>query len=225
MLMRFCLFVIIVIFTASVSNANVFYDDGQPHTFQDSINGSLYVDYEVPQSTGTTVDIIDPAVVGDTLFTFGTSRVNLSGGSIQGGQYISGIVADDFSCIAIVGGTVGDTIVGLADSFFDISGGNITADMVIAAGEVGCYDTSTFKFHGTDFKIDSIPVDYGIYNAQYKSSGILSGKLADGTTFESSFTIYDGGSIVLVPEPTSLSMFLVGMQIFAWRRKKSKQST
>ncbi len=200
-----------------------FLDDGDFHTIEDTVTGSLYVDYDVPPSIGTSVEIIGGGEVMDTIYTYGTSEVTIHGGSVWGGQYIEAIVAADSSQITVNSGTVGDTIVGLNDSYFTFSGGDLQGNFVIAAGEVGMWDTSTFLFSGVGFTIDGDPAPYGVYDTGGTGhrEGSISGTLDDGSSFASSYTMYDGGSIVIVPEPLTAGLVAVGgLALIPLRRRR-----
>ena len=205
--------------------ATLYLDDGAAHVLDTVVNGSLYVDYEVPSSTGTSVSIMENGEVMDTIKAFGTSVVTLDGGNVWGGQYLSAIEAFDQSRIHLLAGTVNDLIVGLNDSVFTISGGTLNADLVIAAGEVGNYDRSSFTFAGSEFVLDGTVVPYGTYEAGEDNfrEGSLSGTLEDGSPLSVSYTMYDGGKIVLVPETTApplLLLFVSFLSICLHKRKR-----
>ena len=213
---------ITMVLAAGRCMGDLYLDDGGSYTIEDTVSGSLYVDYNVPPSTGTTVEIIAPGEVMDTVYTYGTSELTINRGSVGGGQYVAGIVAADTSRGAVESGTIGDTIVGLADSAFRFSGGSIQGDFVIAAGEIGNYDRSTFVFVGSDFLIDGQPAPYGVYDTGGTGfrAGSIAGTLADGNPFGSPYTMYDGGSIVLVPEPLTLAALVPGGVAIAMRRRR-----
>ncbi|MFP4216937.1 MAG: PEP-CTERM sorting domain-containing protein [Phycisphaerae bacterium] len=200
---------------------DLFLDDGGFHIIEDTVTGSLYVDYDVPPSTGTSVSISGGEVM-DTVYTYGTSTLLINGGSIWGGQYIEAIVASDTSQVSVDSGTLGDTIVGLNDSAFRFAGGHLQGDFIIAAGEVGSYDRSTFTFVGHSFMIDGDPAPYGTYDTGGTNfrQGSISGTLADGMSFATNYTMYDGGSIVLVPEPLTASLLVFGGLAALSRRRR-----
>jgi len=199
------------------SSADLFLDDGAAHVLTTVVNGNLYVDYEAPPSTGTSVTIVENGEVMDTIQAYGTSVVTVDGGGVWGGQFISAIEAFDQSHFDILAGTIEDTIVGLNDSVFNISGGNLNADLVIAAGEVGSYDRSSFTFTGTGFELDGEVVPYGVYDAGEDNfrEGTVSGILEDGTAFSVNYTMYDGGSIALVPEMSAHPLLISAVAFFA----------
>lgn len=214
--------VIVALCHGIASGADLYFNDGGFYVIADSVEGSVYVDYDVPPSTGTSVEISGGGEVMDTVYTFGTSTLLINGGSIWGGQYIDAIVASDTSQVSVDSGTVGDTIVGLNDSAFRFAGGQVEGDFIIAAGEVGSYDRSTFTFVGHSFMIDGDPAPYGTYGTGGTNSrqGSIAGTLADGTSFATNYTMYDGGSIVLVPEPLTAGMLILGGLALLRRRRR-----
>lgn len=206
------------------STADLYLDDGAAHVLNSVVNGNVFVDYEVPTSTGTYVLIGAGGDITDSLKTFGTSSVTLDGGRIQGGQFISAIEAFDEAHVTILAGTINDSIVGLNDSVFSISGGNLNGDLIIAAGEVGSYDRSSFTFTGTGFELDGEAAPFGVYDAGEDNfrEGTLSGILEDGTAFSVNYTLYDGGNLALVPEISAhpLLVFAIAFFAFLFRGRK-----
>lgn len=126
----------------------------------------------------------------------GNSQVTISGGSIGGG-----ISARDSSKITISGGSIAANLRAYHSSEVTVSGGLLGRDIWV--GSRSGSNDSTITFVGSNFAIDGASVEYGEYGTGGLSSlhGTLTGTLANGDLLNNDFDIYDGSSIVLVPEP------------------------
>lgn len=119
----------------------------------------------------------------NSLYANDHSRVEISGG-----QYLFG--AGGFADVSISGGVFVDPVAAMESSRVMITGGVIPE--LKAGMELGEH-SSVITVAGWGFNYP--------YGSILDRSGRLNGLLASGEPIDAAFTIYDGASIVLVPEP------------------------
>jgi len=136
------------------------------------------------------------------LLAYENSNVIISGGTISGLN--PGLSAYDTSNVTISGGSIDGYLYAFSSSNVTLSGGTIGGDILI-------YGTLTVD--GQDFLIDGRSFPYG---GTFDSGGLaerrgsLSCTLANGDLMAKNFTIYKGGSLVLIPEPATLTLLMLG---------------
>lgn len=153
--------------------------------------------------TGTVLNVTG-GIVGDGLTAYGTSVVNISGGKVG-----SGFHATHQSVVNISGGSVGVGFRADYDSTVNITGGSIGRSFFAADGSkvnlaggtigdgFGVSSHSELTISGNEFRIDGVLVDLSdfadeprlIYLWEYS---LLSGTLADGSTFAFGIADTDG---------------------------------
>ena len=155
--------------------------------------------------------------IGDN-FQATESTVNISGGSVG-----VGFDASDGSTINITGGTIGDNFGVSFGGTVNVSGGNIGAGFSATPG-------SEVNIFGTEFFLNGTPVEDLILGqttiiSERGENGVLSGLLADGTSFE--FDLNDGFDSTLritrvagVPEPGSGLILAITSILWLSRRRK-----
>lgn len=170
----------------------------------------------------------------DGLWASGNTQVTISGGSI--GQPHYGLNASDSAQVTITGGLILGYLYASGNTQIAMSGGSIAAHLrasgnsqvTFSGGTIGetIYAGSGYlpdaciTFIGTDFAINGTPVGYGEFDTRGHDSihGTLTGTLASGDYLNNEFYIYGDSSIVLIPEPATLILLVLGGVML--RRKK-----
>ena len=185
------------------------------------------IDDSVLVSNGTHIEVAEGGDINGYLRLFDTSEAIISGGDVGFLQAYhnssftlsDGAIGTDINTFqtsvgTITGGQVGQHLVLYYDSQVHVTGGHLNGSITIGK-DVG---DATITFYGTDFAINGTSVDYGQYTYSDYPSGGLSGILQSGDVISKPFTIYDGSSMVLVPEPTTL--LLVGLGGLLLRKRR-----
>ena len=87
-----------------------------------------------------------------------------------------------------------------------------------SVGELGAFGTSTVTFDGQDFVLGT---GLSFDGNKVMGTGILSGKLMDGTAWSTSILVHDAGATILaIPEPATLSLLTLGGLAMLRRRGK-----
>lgn len=180
----------------------------------------------------TVVHIVDPADLDEDLLVFDSSIVYISGGDVcenaafydtskvymSGGSisdnihlydrsqfFISGTTNEldvlrthDRSRITMTGGGAGNLIAG-DESLIRISGGDLNDNRGFP-GEITLLaeNAATIVVRGSEFNYPRGPISENL--------GLLSGRLASGESILATFEIRDSGTILLVPEPSSIML-------------------
>jgi hypothetical protein len=146
------------------------------------------------------------------------SQVTIFAGSIDGK-----VSAYDNSSVTISGGSVGLSVWAFQSSQVNILGGDI-------APETFAKDSSWLTFFGTDFAVDSESVYPGDLASDFALpgtdpwgrsclTGVITGILADGSTLDTTFYIYDGADITFdVPEPAAFFLLALGATLLRKHR-------
>lgn len=138
----------------------------------------------------------------------------MSNGSVGGNLY-----AYDSSHVTILGGLVNGRLLSTGDSNVTISGGTVSGNLsaygqvTVSGGTIGgMLQVVTLVMEGSDFSIDGRPVDLGEYGTGGRDLvyGTLSGTFPDGETFTNEFEMYNGGCLILTPEPATLALLALG---------------
>jgi len=192
--------------------------------------GSFLQAYDSSQVTVSGGSVNSYLWVGDS------SQVTVSGGSVW-----RWLVAEESSQVTVSAGSIKEDLFAEDSSQVTVSGGSIdldliargTSDVTISGGSIGgeifaghAYDdNSLITFVGRDFAINSISVGYGEFDTGGMDwvHGTLTGTLADGDPLNNGFYIYGDSSIVLVPEPATLSFLALGSLALLKKRKGHKQ--
>ncbi len=173
------------------------HDSSQVTVSGGSVNSYLWAS-DISQVT------VSGGSVGRWLLAEETSQVTVSGGSIE-----EDLFARDSSQVTVSGGSIDLDLIASETSEVTISGGLISEG--IWAG-VRPTDDSLITFDGSDFAINGISVGYGEFDTGGMDwvHGTLTGTLANGDPLNNGFYIYGDSSIVLVPEPATLSFLALG---------------
>ena len=168
----------------------------------------------------------------------GVSKVNLMGGSVGGGR----LKAWGGTQVMISGGNVGDITVSFDNSQLTITSGSVgqvegysTQPIMISGGQISGplllarFDTNDTRtiIYGSDFAVNGVGVDYGVIPQHNLSATgwseepfrTLTGTLANGNSLNMPFKMIGGAYLVLVPEPATLGLILIGGVILSGRRK------
>jgi hypothetical protein len=167
---------------------------------------------------------IDSGYVKHNVFAHDNSILNISGGSVKSDIVVNDNAQGIFSnCsvnristyqnsqFTIESGLVTKSCLAYGDSLINIHGG-------IFNGIFQAIENGTFAFYGSDFLIDGKPLYPGRYFASDFTQGQLTGILENGNALNAGLTFYgDTSSIVIIPEPATLSLLALGA-IFMKRR-------
>lgn len=199
--MKRLVFLCVLIITP-ISNATNF-NDGKTHNIDYSLA-------EVKVESQTTVNILDGASIADFVHVFHNSQVNVLGGYIGGD-----VTAWGSSVVNLSDGYVVDQLNGYNNSRIYLTGGQIATNCP-PPYDINLSDQAVLTIEGSNFLVNGIPVGAGII----RSSGTLSGILANGDTIDVEFYTNDGAHIVLIPEPATL--LLLGLGGLILRKKLYK---
>lgn len=206
-------FVMVVLFLCSpYASGTIHFKDGLTHNINYQINDNVWVDYQSP-SMYTTVNLLAGASISSPYYFrgYGHSRINVRGGSINGNFYIA-----DSGQVNISGGSIGSNLHSYDSSQVDISGGEI--------GILLLSDQSKIKIFGCDFAVDGQSVGYGELTSifggiwGFEPFRFLTGTLTSNEPINSLFFIGENARIILIPEPASALLMVIG--IFALRQRR-----
>jgi hypothetical protein len=141
----------------------------------------------------THVTILEPAEIEQSVLVFGSSIVQMNGGTV------GGFITDGTSSVNITGGTIQNEIDAQGSSTVTIAGGNIF-------GDLNPENSSTIFIVGSGFNFPYGPVS--------TSSGSLMGTLASGHLLDVFFNIDGEAHLVLVPEASTLALLACGAVVF-----------
>ena len=200
------------------------------------VNGSSYV-----KVTGGTIVANDEGnlKLSDTSeLLFAGGQVGVNGGTscsdlgvegsafatITGGQ-IERLTVFDYGQVEIRGGTIGyanwqNAALIHQESSTHVYGGDLIGQIRLGANPYWPDESCQLFVHGTNFKINGLPVEYGTYinpNKPGYTDYYLTGILLSGETINNHIYLYDDSSLVLIPEPATL--FLLGLGVVMLRRK------
>ena len=136
---------------------------------------------------------------GEVLEDF--EAVNIATANVYGGEIHADISAENVAEVNVYGGVIG-----------------AGSDSILES-----YGNGLITLFGSDFQIDGVDAVYG---AITDNSGVLSGKLADGSAFEMDFErIRVGGKrgeifLAQIPEPASLVLLGLGCLMMVGRKSK-----
>lgn len=216
---------------AGPASATVIFDDGNVHNIDYVIAQGVVVS-DSPTGQGTTVNFLTGSEVSYVISCFGHGAVTLDGGQVDwlvgygqsaltalsGSAAVIGPVEDgsldvlggDFNTVVvdgngevtITGGAMFDLMA--SGGAMDVFGGQIISD-------VEANGASVVTFHGSGFNYPYGPIP--------DLSGTLTGTLASGDSLSIGFN-RSTGTIVLVPEPLTMSLMAAGGVSLLRRRQR-----
>lgn len=213
-------------------------NDGGTHVI-DTVYNDYYgvqIDFNKP-GIGTFVELKEGGRTTGCLVSHGDSEILVSGGRVD-----SWLIAEDNSKITVNGGEIKYSVRAYHQSEIVITGGIINqyleswgnASVIVSGGRIGSiilagykntnstwpdYDTATLTLVGSNFEINGIHVANGRYYMDDYSSGHLKGMLQNGDLLDNDFQIWDGASIILIPEPTTVSLFALAGLLLRKRKR------
>jgi hypothetical protein len=177
------------------------YDSSQVNISGGSFGGSLIADFSSQvRISGVSID--------ESLFAYKNSQVSISGGSIH-----HSLIAYEYSQVSISGGSISEDLLASGNNQVSISGGSIGGGLNVYAfsqanisgGSIGgglyALNSSQITIYGSGFNYP-----YGTLTGR----GLLTGTLASGEIINNAFYVYSNARIVLVPEPSTLSILALG---------------
>lgn len=162
---------------------------------------------------------------------FAGGQVGISGGTsasdvriedsafatITGGN-IERLLLFDYGEAEITGGTIGYVSWQIAallhqQSITHVYGGDFIGEIRLGANPNWLDESCELFVHGTNFKINGLPVEYGTFtnsNGQNYTDYYLTGTLETGEAISNYIFVYDNSSLVLIPEPATLALLALG---------------
>lgn len=160
---------------------------------------------------------------GGGVWSYGNSKFIISGGRILAGGYATGSSQMVFS-----GGQIG-LLKAWNNAQLTITGGVIDYGLTTSHHGQIIIEGSDFKINGFSVAYGDTAKDYGEILTEYINdgdvqswSGVITGRLSDGTYMENEFYLNDvygsTGNISFIPEPATILIFGLG-GLTVWRRK------
>jgi len=180
------------------------FDDGEFHMIDWVTDDTVYV-RDSSFGDVTTANLVDGGEVWGDFDVFDYSEIIITGGYVY-----DDVIANDHAIVTISGGLIGNGLRAHDNSRVYISGGQI-------AGEYGSGGLHTFTgnslvtIYGTGFNYPYGPIPDEL--------GTLTGTLLSGELINWDFDITRPASIVLVPEPATISLLLGGIGLWLVRRR------
>jgi hypothetical protein len=164
------------------------------------------------------------------LYTFNNSLANIYGGQIN--HFLD---AGNDSIVNIHNGVINGDLFAVNRANVSMHDGYITQNLrvwedahcllsggiVYGAIVVGYFmdDKATLTIKGQDFNINGQTVGAGVYYANDFATGTITGILSNGDCLNNNFEIVGDSCIVLVPEPTTLSLLALGAVLLRRKRR------
>jgi len=160
----------------------------------------------------------------DDVYAANRATVRLSGGIIT-----DDLEADDNSLIVMTGGSVGEDVESFGGTII-ISGGTFAASSTSLDSGLGVSLGGTIELIGSNFRLNGNAIDSGSLT---QISGLLSGTLADGSTFtDIPFTrnLLGNGNlgaltVTAIPEPATVLLLSVCCATLLTMRLRKKDSS
>lgn len=223
-----------------------------PGTHVDLVNGGMVFSLTVYNNGSIAMP---GGTVEERILARDNSTVHMSGGLVDYGLIVldnstitmSGgtvgvIYADRDSAVTISGGTIQSEFVSHDNSAITMSGGvareahshdnsTITMSGGVIERDFRVYDSATVYLEGSNFRVNGTSLVNGDKLSNFvdffdnRYHGIITGTLADGSTLNNYFSIWNTGGhagtgdIIIIPEPCSL--VLLGLGGLVLRRRKS----
>ena len=171
--------------------------------------------YGIDAQSISEVNLLGGSVGGGRLKAWGGTRVMISGGNVS-----DITVSFDNSQLTITGGSVGQ-VESYSPKPIVVSGGIVSGPLLLA----GPAESIQAEIFGTGFRIDGVPVDYGVIPAVNPNSNgwndepfrTLSGTLLDGREINIEFKMLRT-SLQLIPEPATGGLLLLAWSVVLRRR-------
>jgi len=242
--LKILLLIMLCLIAVESQGTTITLNDGQHHIVDYNYNtGGFWVDRGDGEILGTTLEIVQGGKCGVAVGNMG--KVILAEG------VLTGIYAEHNSFVTFLSGTLDDGYFGVGNSHLEMSGGIITGDSYsrgiwlrnystatisggMLSGDFMLRDSSALTLVGSDFAINGVSVslyedikDYATYehisDGIYGYTGTITGTLADGSSLNNYFEIWDNGgvsngNIYLIPEPCSV--LLLGFGVLILRKRK-----
>lgn len=177
------------------------------------------------ESFDTSTILMSGGFVFDDIFAHDSSHVLMTGGSTTSGLLAedsatvllaAGIVGThlellNFSFGTVTGGLIGGCIIAHGSSTVEVSGGSV--DCIVADSDPDSADPAVvITLVGTGFMVNGVPAPLGPIPSEYGDEGTISGTLASGETINAIFRRNSSlQEIVLVPEPSSAALVILGL--------------
>ena len=187
---------------ANSANATIVYNDGGVHEINTDLFQAVEI-YDGPLNQPTTVKLLLGGEIRD-IDVYEHGLFYMTGGRINGT-----FALHNFGQAEISGGIVNE------DPFYVTNNSRLT----ITGGQVSeplrMFESCEVYVHGTDFKIDGVPVPYGPVAV---TTGRLTGTLLYGQ-IQLPFFIQDNSKLVLVPEPATILLLSLGILTLLKKRR------
>ena len=245
---KYILSIIFVGLLVSVARSDIILNDGATHNIDYHSGAVGYVIVEDNfWSESTTANLLSGGYINGSFTAKENSKVNILGGEIRwmvtstdnsnlhisGGIVGDGVRVNGQGLTLISGGYINDELWSLSVGQLQITGGHIGGEILIngsgqvkiSGGEfdnrISISDSANVVFEALNCTLDGHSVTGLITNPlSQPNQGHLIGLILDGSQLDIQLNLAGNASVMLIPEPVSLSFLILGT-LFLKRERRN----